>query len=1326
MDDIQQFVNSKVQGFQNLVSQAASAVGQAGQSLQNAGDQIPNAISGVVRGAYPQLNTVKPQIDQISNFIGGIPAALVKGTGGLLTAASEGPQGITKWAGKNPLMEKDPTTGEPRVDIKDISNRLGFVMGTTGALESTPNALDSVLAKRPQEALEITPQKTLSEAQARLGDPKPFTKDELSVAKDVSQSDFNKYQDLINSPSSRAKATELYQQISQSYQPFQNYLNEIASEIGARNIMENTGIKTMKSMLGKVIDKNAVEGSEYTLNDVQDGLRATLAVPDEASVGKVAQRVLSDFPDAKVEDYFKDPQAGYRGYHINAKLPNGLDFELQVHTPQSLDYKFATMDQYAKYGYQRFSQMPEDVRNKINAQSLKDFGETPTGEPVTPTDLTAEQKQAFAEAAKTAGPQAPIGGVRQQVQDMFGGPTDLRTIQNDLRAARGNYDLTKDTAIRNSDNQISAWRQIPKDQHLEFIQRIQEGKPQPTEELQHLADVYRQKFDTDYQLAQGLKPNLPYRADYFTQSGIWKNPQQAEQFYNSFVKQSLGGAPGSLETRSFPTIYDGIKAGLELKETNPEILYLNNHVQLMKAQMAQNFLDEQLAKGANPDMVRKVLDQYLDPGLSRNPIFRTVKQANNALNSLQLSLSGFHIGTTSVNAIVSKSSLGLNQALKGIFQGDIGMTAEGIKNVVTAPIAPLEYAIRGNKILTDVKNGITNPDALNIAEGGGRITPSETYQLTGLRQALDNIKNGDIGTKVKGVFQIPGAILKGTTAPIMEWYVPRLKNGAAADLINTNLKALGEDATPEAIRDVKARAIDSIDNRFGQMVQDNLFWNKTMRDLMGLGMRSSGWNIGTFRELGGGVADLFNVTQSIPKLLGGQGISDRAAYTLSLPITIGAMGAAYMYLKTGHGPQNITDYFYPRTGQTDPNTGKEERVSMPSYMKDVYAFGTNPGQTILNKTSPIINAVQSQIQNRDYYGNQFVDPNAPFLTQAKQRVGEQVINALPFSLQSQNNRLNPNSETATESFFGIGKAPASVTGGYYDTKSQIMSKLTPQQQNILTYLTTSSQYGGPSFSDKAPILMKNPWAIDALQQMSLAANPKDTLWSLPKDKLMAYIAYSAATNPQVKASLRVQNPWIPAFQQQYGQQIEQGVQQAQQKQAAAQNTPEYKLKNFFGINPPPPTTPSQPFNQTSPNPMSMLSPQQVQVVSAYTALPQNSPQRKQLLAANPWLSSYWQANQNYYNQNPVQKTDPLSNYLMSQGINPSPQSSVPKSFSGGGYGGYNPLRPFIQGSPRSQLRKMARQTFRAQAKPIKVIANRPLKGKGIKLAKGKMPKLKYV
>ena len=61
----------------------------------------------------------------------------------------------------------------------------------------------------------------------------------------------------------------------------------------------------------------------------------------------------------------------------------------------------------------------------------------------------------------------------------------------------------------------------------------------------------------------------------------------------------------------------------------------------------------------------------------------------------------------------------------------------------------------------------------------------------------------------------------------------------------------------EDVRAALGRAWDSVANRLGQPVYDNLFWNKVLKDLAMGAVRSVGWDVALPREVPGG-ADSFN------------------------------------------------------------------------------------------------------------------------------------------------------------------------------------------------------------------------------------------------------------------------------------------------------------------------------------------------------------------------------------------------------------------------------------------------------------------------------------
>ena len=208
---------------------------------------------------------------------------------------------------------------------------------------------------------------------------------------------------------------------------------------------------------------------------------------------------------------------------------------------------------------------------------------------------------------------------------------------------------------------------------------------------------------------------------------------------------------------------------------------------------------------------------------------------------------------------------------------------------------------------------------------------------------------------------------------------------------------------PVAFAGSMQRIWDSVDNRLGEMVYDNVFWNRTFKDVMHMAMRAVGWNLGTVRELAGAPVDAIKVLDymvrgappedTAPDLGKGaaarleyerqkstlQRIAEKAGhkipYTLALIGTTMLLGAILTYAFTGKGPEEIKDYFFPPTGRKT-KYGTKERISMPSYTKDLYEYGTMPMQTVINKANPNFGIIHAIYANEDFFGNPVRDPDA--------------------------------------------------------------------------------------------------------------------------------------------------------------------------------------------------------------------------------------------------------------------------------------------------------------------------------------------------------------
>lgn len=376
---------------------------------------------------------------------------------------------------------------------------------------------------------------------------------------------------------------------------------------------------------------------------------------------------------------------------------------------------------------------------------------------------------------------------------------------------------------------------------------------------------------------------------------------------------------------------------------------------------------------AQPDVARLV-NNHLSPGMSKSKIFQLYRNAGNTLNQFQLGLSAFHLGFTSVDAMVSKMALAINQ-----FFG--GRPVEAIKTALKTPFAPITNILSGDRLYKawhgEGGSQLDNLLADVMASAGGRAHMDKFYA----NQAFDLWKKSWKEKDILGtVFRLPFAVVDLAARPILEYVVPRQKLGVFADMIKFEM-AQNPNMTHEELRTVAQKAWDSVDNRMGQMVYDNIFWNKTFKDLIMSSVRSVGWNVGTLREIGGGAKDFAG---NIKALLQGKKnrLSYRTAYLIALPIVAGMLGAIYQFLRTGEPPKDAKDLYFPRTGETD-NEGNPARVALPTYMKDLYHYKEAPVQTALNKLNPIISMISQMLKNKDYFGTKIRNEDDPFLKQVK-------------------------------------------------------------------------------------------------------------------------------------------------------------------------------------------------------------------------------------------------------------------------------------------------------------------------------------------------------
>jgi hypothetical protein len=162
--------------------------------------------------------------------------------------------------------------------------------------------------------------------------------------------------------------------------------------------------------------------------------------------------------------------------------------------------------------------------------------------------------------------------------------------------------------------------------------------------------------------------------------------------------------------------------------------------------------------------------------------------------------------------------------------------------------------------------------------------------------------------------------------------------------------------------------------------------------------RSVGWNLGTIRELGGGMLDTAKAGTKVLRATPGQvEFTHRMAYTVAMPVMAGTVGGMVHYLLNREAPEGTEGLVLPEDGEKDKE-GHDVRLALPSYMKDVLAYGKDPGRR-WDKVHPMLNTVFEMLTNQDYYGTKIRNEDDGFMQQAlslAKHAGKQMV---PFGIR---------------------------------------------------------------------------------------------------------------------------------------------------------------------------------------------------------------------------------------------------------------------------------------------------------------------------------------
>jgi hypothetical protein len=128
------------------------------------------------------------------------------------------------------------------------------------------------------------------------------------------------------------------------------------------------------------------------------------------------------------------------------------------------------------------------------------------------------------------------------------------------------------------------------------------------------------------------------------------------------------------------------------------------------------------------------------------------------------------------------------------------------------------------------------------------------------------------------------------------------------------------------------------------------------------------------------------------------------------------------------GPQELRDYFFPRTGQQNAD-GSDERLSFPSYVKDEFEFAKHPLETAQHKLHPIFSKMFELGRNKDFYGTRIYDPDASIPDEAKDILKYLASSFTPYSVRGamKNASTGESPVMSALPFIGVTPAPGNIT-----------------------------------------------------------------------------------------------------------------------------------------------------------------------------------------------------------------------------------------------------------------------------------------------------------
>jgi hypothetical protein len=588
---------------------------------------------------------------------------------------------------------------------------------------------------------------------------------------------------------------------------------------------------------------------------------------------------------------------------------------------------------------------------------------------------------------------------------------------------------------------------------LKWLQKPEtrkDGPYEPTPEVSGFMKTFGDQMMKVQRVLESLPKteNMGFKQNFVSQ--MWQNPDavmgrlMGKGGSNYFTKKSV-----------WDSYEDGIRQGGIPISTNPleiGLRYIDNaHNLITKYQILDEGADTGRIVWRNPGEQPKGWMQvqgaegykgqgklaYAPPGYaeiynnyatrpvqgSRGDLLGFIQRNANRATQVNLGLSGFHSSLMTQESTASGIANAMDNIAGGKVLTGFAKLAEGSVPGLYAATSIMR-AKEGIKAYFDESGTVGSPktqkavkalvDANFRMKGRGNIT--DEYRSSFLPDLVTSFRKGRLKMEAQQAYadivkhpvagtgrQVADLVfrtLDTLSAPVFQYMVPRLKTGAALDMMYTYMRKK-PNATDDELAAYARQVSNMIDDRFGEMNHDNIFLSQTQKAIMQSMLVSYSYEYGSLRAGVGAVGDTGRM------LAGKGGWTPRMSYPIALFASMAIHSSIYQYLMTGKPPGSMADLRNPQTGGTDPKSGQPGRATLPNQLNQVFGFLNDPEGELGNKLNTILKTVYalggtlSPTGGYDYKNDPIVNKNAPGIDQMAQAAYYAMHQFLPISVSQQ-------------------------------------------------------------------------------------------------------------------------------------------------------------------------------------------------------------------------------------------------------------------------------------------------------------------------------------